>query len=130
MFLLLRISIFKFIRWLVNCLSVSAALPWSDLSVGVEVVIFASGNFTWMKDFNWSNLFKISLDVDLTASLVPAWIIKSFGCLRMIGSAWCRKSSTVAPENFLTLTDRSFDKFLPITTFKIEWPFKTQEFGE
>ena len=46
----------------------------------------------------------------------------------MIGSAWCRKSSTVAPGNFLTLTDRSFDKFLSITSFKIESPIKAQVF--
>ena len=119
MFLLSRASIFKFTRWLVNCLTVSAALPLSDLSVGVEIVIFASCNFSWMKDFNWSNLFKISLDVNLIASLVPASIIKYFGCFRIIGSAWCRKSSTVAPGNFLTLNDRLFDKFLSVTPFKL-----------
>ena len=130
MFLLSRISIFKFIRWLVNCLTaVSATLPLSGLSFGVEIVISASGNFTWMKDFNWSNLFKISLGVKLIASLVPAWTIKYFGCFRMTGSAWCRKSSTVAPGNFITLTDQSFDKFLCITPFKIESPIKTQVFG-
>ena len=101
----------------------------SDLSVGVEVVISASGNFSWMKDFNWSNLFKISLDVNLTVSLVLAWIIKYFAYFWMIGSAWCRKLSTAAPGNFLTLTDRLFDKFLSITPFKIESPIKTQVFG-
>ena len=82
-----------------------------------------------MKDFNWSNLFKISLDVNLTVSLVLAWIIKCFAYFRMIGSAWCRKLSTAAPGNFLTLTDRLFDKFLSITPFKIESPSKTQVFG-
>ena len=42
-----------------------------------------------MKDLtdNWSNLFKITPDVHLTALLVPALIIKDFGCFRMIGSA-------------------------------------------
>ena len=45
MFLLSRISIFRFIRWLVNCLIVSATLLLSDLSVGVETIISASGNF-------------------------------------------------------------------------------------
>ena len=82
-----------------------------------------------MKDFNWSNLFIISLDVNLTASLVPAWVMKYFGYFQMIGSAWCHKSSAVAPGNFLTLTDRSFDKFPSITPFKIESPIKTQVFG-
>ena len=47
----------------------------------------------------------------------------------MIGSAWCRKLLTVAPVNFLTLTDRSFHKFLSITPFKIQSPIKTQVFG-
>ena len=46
MFLLSRTSIFKFIRWLVNCLTVSAALPLSDLIVGVEIAISASDNFS------------------------------------------------------------------------------------
>ena len=128
MFLLSRISIFRFIRWLVDCFTVSAALPLSDLTVGVEIVISASGNFSWMKNFNWSNLFKIYLDVNLTASLVSAWINKYLSCIRMIVSAWCHKSSTAAPENFLTLTDRSFDKLLSITQFKIESPIKTQVF--
>ena len=105
------------------------SLPLSNLSVGVEIVISASGNFSWMKEFNWSNLFVISLDVDLTASLVPPWIIKYFGCYHMIGSAWCRKSSTVAQGNFLTLIDLSFDKFLSITPFKADSPIKTQVFG-
>ena len=86
MFLLSTISILKFIRWLVNCPTISAALPLSDLSVGAEIVISALCNFAWMKDFNWSNLFKISLDVNLRASLVPAWIIKDFGCFQMIDS--------------------------------------------
>ena len=46
MFVLSRTSIFKFTRWLVNYLTVSAVLPLSDLSVGVEIVISASGNFS------------------------------------------------------------------------------------
>ena len=124
MFLLSIISIFKFIRWLVNCLTFNAALQLPELSLGVETVISASGNFSWMKDFNWSNLFKVSLDVNLTASIVPAWIIKDFGCFQMIGSAWCHKSSTVASGNFLTLTYQSFDKFISITPFKTESPIK------
>ena len=31
---------------MVSCLTVSADLPLSDLSVGVEIVISASGNFS------------------------------------------------------------------------------------
>ena len=46
MFLLTRISIFEFIRWLVNCLAASAALPLSDLSVGVENVFSTAGNLS------------------------------------------------------------------------------------
>ena len=46
MFLLSRISVFKYIRWFVNCLTVSAALPLSDFSVGAEIVISASGKFS------------------------------------------------------------------------------------
>ena len=45
MFLLSKILIYKFIKWLVNCLTVSATLPLSDLSIGVEIVNSASGNF-------------------------------------------------------------------------------------
>ena len=59
MFLLSRISVFKYIRWLVNCLTVSATLPLSDFSVGAEIIISASGKFSWIKYFNWGNLFKI-----------------------------------------------------------------------
>ena len=46
MSLLSRILIFKFIRWLVNCHTVSAALLSSDLSVIAEIVIFASDKFS------------------------------------------------------------------------------------
>ena len=45
MFLLSKILIYKFIKWLGNCLTVSATLPLSDLSVGVEIVNSTSGNF-------------------------------------------------------------------------------------
>ena len=69
---------------MVICLTVSAVLPLSDLSVGAEIAISASGNVSSMVDF--SNVFKISLDVNLTASLVPVSIIKYFGCFRMIRS--------------------------------------------
>ena len=43
MFLLSRISIFEFIRWLVTCLTVSTTLR--DFSVVAEIAISASGNF-------------------------------------------------------------------------------------
>ena len=43
-FLLPRISTFKFFRWLVNCLTVSTALPLSGLSICIAVVISVSGN--------------------------------------------------------------------------------------
>ena len=36
---------FQYVRWLVNCLTVSATLPLFDLSVGVEIVISLSGHF-------------------------------------------------------------------------------------
>ena len=55
-FLLSRTSIFKFTRWLVPFLTASAALPLSDLSVGVETVISASGNFSWKKKFQLEQL--------------------------------------------------------------------------
>ena len=126
MFLLSRILIVKFIRWLVNCLTVSTALPFSDLSVGLEILNSVSGEFSWMKDYNWNNLFKLSLDVNLTVSLIPGWIIKYFDCFQMTGSAWCCKMWKLTWGNFITLTDWSFDKFLSITLFKIESSIKTQ----
>ena len=49
-----------------------------------------------MKDFNYSDLFKISLDAKLIASLVPAGIIKDFGCFQMICCAWCRNSEKLS----------------------------------
>ena len=43
MFLLSRISTFKFIRWLVTCPTISTMLR--GFSVVVEIAISASGNF-------------------------------------------------------------------------------------
>ena len=58
---------------------------------------------------------KTSLDINITASLVPAHDVVS---------------RPVAPGNILTLTGQSFDKCLSITPFKIESRINTQLFGK
>ena len=75
MFPLSGLTIFKFIRWSVNSLSVSATLPLAGISVGVEIVTSAYGNFSWIKDFKWSNWSQMFIDVNLTAagSSTEAW---------------------------------------------------------
>ena len=66
------ISIHKFISKFINRFTFSVVSPLPDLSVGVEIVISASGDFALINYFSWMNLFKISLDVNLTALLALA----------------------------------------------------------
>ena len=58
---------FKSNKWPHRFLTVSAALPLSDLIVGVENVTFVSGKVSLIKVFSCRSLSKISLDVEWVA---------------------------------------------------------------
>ena len=73
MFLLSSISMFKSNKWPHRFLTVSAALPLSDLIVGVENVTSVSGKVSLIRVFSFRSLSKISLDVERVASFVPMW---------------------------------------------------------
>ena len=66
---------FKSNKWLHRFLTVSAALPLSDLIVGVENVTSVSVKVSLIRVFSFKSLSKISLDVEWVASFVPMWII-------------------------------------------------------
>ena len=79
MFLLSRIFILKSNKWSHRFLTVSAALPLSDLIVGVENVTSISGKVSLIRVFSFRSLSKISLDVERVASFVPMWTMMCFG---------------------------------------------------
>ena len=68
-------------KWSHKFVAVSAALPLSDLIVGVENVTPDSGNTTLRRVFSLRNLSKISVDVELGASFTVIYV----GFLRRIG---------------------------------------------
>ena len=63
MFLLSSISMFKSNKWPHRFLTVSAALPLSDLIVGVENVTSVSGKVSLIRVFSFRSVSKISLDI-------------------------------------------------------------------
>ena len=79
---------FKSNKWPHRFLTVNAALPLSDLIVGVENVTSVSGKVSLIRVFSFKNFSKISLDVEWVASFVPMWIMMCFGFLRRIGCTW------------------------------------------
>ena len=79
---------FKSNKWPHRFLTVSAALPLSDLIVGVENVTSVSGKVSLIRVFSFKSLSKIYLDVEWVASFVPMWIMICFGFLRRIGCTW------------------------------------------
>ena len=81
MFLLSSISVFKSDKWSHRFLTVSAALPLSDLIVGVENVTSVSGKVSLRRVFSFRSLSKISQDVERVALFVPMWT--------MMCSAFC-----------------------------------------
>ena len=62
---------FKSNKWPHRFLTVSAALPLSDLIVGVENVTSVSGKVFLIRVSSFKSLFKISLDVEWVASFLP-----------------------------------------------------------
>ena len=62
---------FKSNKWPHRFLTVNAALPLSDLIVGVENVTSVSGKVSLIRVFSFKNFSKISLDVEWVASFVP-----------------------------------------------------------
>ena len=79
---------FKSNKWPHRFLTVSAALPLSDLIVGVENVTSVSGKVSLIRVFSFKSLSKIYLDVEWVASFVPMWKMICFGFLRRIGCTW------------------------------------------
>ena len=69
---------FKSNKWPHRFLTVSAALPLSDLIDGVENVTSVSGKVSLIRVFSVKSLSKISLDVEWVASFVPMWIMMCF----------------------------------------------------
>ena len=80
MFLLSSISMFKSNMWSHRFLTVSAALPLSDLTVGVENVTSVSGKVSLIRVFSFRSLSKISLDVERVSSfcLCRQWCVSAF----------------------------------------------------
>ena len=72
MFLLSSISIFNSTKWLHKFLTVSVALPLSDLIVGIENVTPVSDKFSFIKSFrSFRSYSKICLDLEQVASFFP-----------------------------------------------------------
>ena len=63
-------------RWFVSWLIFNPTLPSSDFTVGVEIITLQAGTCSLTNLFKFSNWSEISLEVNLLASFVPAWIIK------------------------------------------------------
>ena len=103
-FVLSTTSVFNWRRWFVSWLTVNPAFPSSDLTVHAEIFTLQSGTWSVTIFFEFSNWFKISLDVNLLSSFVPAWIIKWLGFFLIIDMSLCRISSTFAPGKFRTFT--------------------------
>ena len=85
MFLLSRIFILKSNNWSHRFLTVSAALPLSDLLFGVENVTSVSGKVSLIRVSRFRILSKISVGVQRMTSFVPMWTMLCFGFLRRIG---------------------------------------------
>ena len=85
MFLLSSISMFKSIKWSQRFFTDSAALPLSDLKIGVENVTSVLGKVSLIRVISFRSFFKISLDVEQVASFVPMWTMMCFGFLRRFG---------------------------------------------
>ena len=81
MFLLSSISVFKSDKWSHRFLTVSAALPLSDLIVGVENVTSVSGKVSLRRVFSFRSLSKISQDVERVGHylfLCGQWCFSAF----------------------------------------------------
>ena len=76
---------FKSNKWSHRFLTVSAALPLSDLIVGVENVTSVSGKVSLIRVFSFRSLSKIYQDVKRVASFIPMPTMMCFGFLRRIG---------------------------------------------
>ena len=73
-------SMFKSKKWSYRFLTVSAALPLSDLIVGVENVTSVSGKVSLIRVFSFRSLSKIPLDVEEVAYLFLGgqWCVSAF----------------------------------------------------
>ena len=63
-------------KWLHGFLTISAALPLSDLIIGIENVTSVSGKVSLIRVFRSRSLSNVSLDVERVASFVPMWTMK------------------------------------------------------
>ena len=108
MFILSTSSILSCKRWLVNCLTAKFVLALADRIVAVERMVWYWGHFSLMKVFSFSNLSKISLEVQDSVLFVPTWRIKRRGFLSSIDTSLCCMSSIVAPGKLRTFTTPFF----------------------
>ena len=76
---------FMSIKWSHRFLTVSAALPLSDLTDGVKNVTSVSSKVSLIRVFRFRSFSKFSLDVERVASFVLMWTMMCFGFLRRIG---------------------------------------------
>ena len=126
MFLLPTTSILRCKRWSVNCLNVKFALALSNHIFELEKMVWHWGHFSLMKGFSFSNLSKISLEVQDSALLFPTWRIKQQGFLSSIGIRLCCISSLLTSGKLQTLTTPFFpDKRSSRIPFIIECPTVT-----
>ena len=98
-------------------------LTLADRIVAVERMVWHWGQFSLMKVFSFSNLSKISLEVQDSVLFVPTWRIKWRGSLSSIDTSLCWMSSIVAPGKLRTLTAPFFpDKCSSGITLIMELP--------
>ena len=71
---------FKSNKWSHRFLTVSAALPLSDLTAGTKNVISVPDKVS-LGVFSFRSLSKISLDVERVTSFVPMWTMMYFSFL-------------------------------------------------
>ena len=80
MFLLSSTSMFKYKKWSHRFLTASAALPLSDILVGVENGTSVWGKVSLIRVFSFRSLSKIPLDVEEVAYLFVSgqWCVSAF----------------------------------------------------
>ena len=126
MLLLPTTSILRCRRWFANCLNIKFTLALSNHIFELEKMVWHRRQFSLLKIFSFSNLSKISLEVQDSALLFPTWRIKRQGFLSSIDTRLCWISSLVASGKLQTLTTPYFpDKRSSRIPFIIECPAVT-----
>ena len=129
MLLLPTTSILRCRRWFANCLNIKFTLALSNHIFELEKMVWQWGHFSLLKVFSFSNLSKISLEMQDSALLFPTWRIKRQGFLSSIDARLCCISSLVASGKLQTLTTPYLpDKRSSRIPFIIECPAVTDVF--